>query len=383
MRVGVIGGGQLAWMMGLAAQELGISLVVQTPHATDPAVAVAADVVYGAIADASVTATLATRCDVITFENEFINPVALSRLAAQGVVFYPSLASLTPLLDKYDQRCCLRSLGLPTPQFITARGDRLPSLWATEDWEVAFPVVLKARRLGYDGQGTHIVRSEAELAAIAIAHPQVEWLLEEFIPFERELAVMVARSTSGEVAVYPIVETQQVDQVCRRVLMLPDWEPQVMQTVNDIAQTVVTQLDLVGIVGIELFLTKAGQVFINELAPRTHNSGHYTIDACPTSQFEQHLRAVCSYPLGQTAPVSDGAVMANLLGFEASDRDYPDLRQRLATLPQTKVYWYGKTARPGRKLGHVTSLLQTRPDKSLREQAEAIAQTIESIWYPD
>ncbi|MEB3357631.1 MAG: 5-(carboxyamino)imidazole ribonucleotide synthase [Synechococcales bacterium] len=381
MRIGVIGGGQLAWMMGSAAQKLGVSLVVQTPQPTDPAVAVAADVVYGAIADASVTATLARRCDLITFENEFVNLAALAPLAAQGVTFYPSLASLTPLLDKYDQRCCLRSLGLPTPRFMPIRGDRLPMPLMADDWQPTFPAVLKARRLGYDGQGTHVVQSQADLVAIATAHPQVEWLLEEFVPFERELAVMAARSPAGEVAVYPVVETQQVDQVCRRVLMLPDLKPGVVEAVTDMAQTVLHELKIVGIVGIELFLTAEGRVLVNELAPRTHNSGHYTLDACPTSQFEQQIRAVAGFPLGDPTPCCDGAVMVNLLGFEESDQDYADRRQRLANLPQTHVYWYGKSSRPGRKLGHVTSLLQARPDQSLRNQAGAIAQTIESIWY--
>ncbi|HEY9696551.1 MAG TPA: 5-(carboxyamino)imidazole ribonucleotide synthase [Trichocoleus sp.] len=372
-RVGVIGGGQLAWMMATAAQKLNIELIIQTPYPTDPAVSIATHTVFAPIADATATAELAAHCDAITFENEFVDLEALLKLEDQGVQFYPSLRSLVPLLDKYEQRCYLRDRGLPTPEFTALTEIPYPA---------HFPIVLKARRHGYDGQGTFVVKSQDDLAQILTALPdwlKGYWLQEEFVPFERELAVMAARSRSGEIVVYPVVETQQENQVCQRVLVTQDIDQAVVHQVETIAQTLLDRLSYVGIMGIEFFLNKAGQVLVNETAPRTHNSGHYSLDACVTSQFEQQLRAVCGLPLGNPA-LTAPAVMVNLLGYETAETDYSEKRQKLAQIPNGHLYWYGKSqARPGRKLGHVTVLLSADADRS---QALKTAQTIESIWYP-
>ncbi|MBD2465810.1 5-(carboxyamino)imidazole ribonucleotide synthase [Oscillatoria sp. FACHB-1407] len=392
-RVGVIGGGQLAWMMGSAAQKLGIELVVQTPHADDPAVAIAHHTVLAAIADAQATAELAKHCDVITFENEFVDLDALSKLAAQGVPFYPQLETLAPLLDKYHQRQYLQDIGLPVPKFAAiakdssdppsppfSRGELVESPLFQGGFRgisSKFPIVLKARRHGYDGQGTWIIRNEGELHAKLQQLQGRSLLVEEFVPFEKELAIMVARSQTGEIVTYPVVETQQVDQVCRRVFVT-EFDASVAQQAEAIAHTLMEKLQVVGIFGIELFLTPEGKVLVNEIAPRTHNSGHFTLDACETSQFEQQLRAVCGLPLGNPSMRCKAAVMVNLLGYESSENSYLNQRQKLAQLPNTFVHWYGKTqSRPGRKLGHVTTLLKDSGD-----DGRAIAQTIEAIWYP-
>lgn len=373
-RVGVIGGGQLAWMMAGAAEKLGIELVVQTPSATDPAATVVADKVFAKIDDAGATAQLAKQCEVITFENEFIDLEALKTLEQQGILFRPQLSCLAPLLDKYDQRNYLKNLGLPVPEFT-----RLEAALTSNSVPLAFPLVLKARRHGYDGQGTFIVKDEASLTSLLQKVGNLPLLVEEFIPFERELAVIAARSETGEIVIYPVVETQQKNQVCRWVIAPAEIPPEITQQVENIAQTLLNHLAVVGLFGIELFLTAEGRVLVNEIAPRTHNSGHFTLDACNTSQFEQQLRAVCQLPLGTTELNCPGAVMVNLLGYEQAQSDYLEKRQKLAQIPNTKVHWYGKTeSRPGRKLGHVTVKLETEG----RGQALAIAQTIESIWYP-
>jgi len=371
-RVGVIGGGQLAWMMGAAAKTLGLDLIVQTPSRDDPAVGIAEEIVLAQVEDASATAHLAKQCDVITFENEFVDLAGLSAIASQGVEFVPSLKAIAPILDKFDQRSFYQSIHVPTPRFqaITSASE--------VDASFGFPVVLKARRHGYDGYGTFVCKTQAELEAV-LQTPGQAWLLEAFVPFEKELAVMAARERSGMVALYPVVESQQDNQVCRRVYALNEFSEGVTEQVGAIARQLLTALDYVGMLGIELFLTADGQVLVNEIAPRVHNSGHYTLDACATSQFEQHLRAVAGLPLGSTALTCAGAVMVNLLGFETAPSDYAALRQALAKIPQAHVYWYGKTeARPGRKLGHVTVCLQ--PGQG-REEAEAIAHQIEAIWY--
>jgi 5-(carboxyamino)imidazole ribonucleotide synthase len=311
VKVGVIGGGQLAWMMAAAATKLDVELVVQTPSSIDPAVSIAAHTVFAPIADASATAELARYCEVITFENEFIDLEALQRLEQQGVCFYPRLSSIAPLLDKFHQRSYLRDRG--------------------------FPVVLKSRRLGYDGQGTFILKDQNHLETVLRQQGETiesdRWLLEEFVPFDRELAVMAARSQSGEMAVYPVVETQQKNQVCHRVIATRDLDAAVIQQVETIARKLLDSLEFIGIMGIEFFLTREGQVLVNETAPRTHNSGHYSLDACVTSQFEQHLRTVCHLPLGDPSLQGAGAVMVNLLGYETAETDYADKRQQLAQLP--------------------------------------------------
>ncbi|MEM9274031.1 MAG: 5-(carboxyamino)imidazole ribonucleotide synthase [Cyanobacteria bacterium P01_F01_bin.143] len=371
-QVGVIGGGQLAWMMAKVAPQLDVELIVQTPKQDDPAVILAKDVILAAVDDAIATQELSTHCHWITFENEFIDLAALQSLAQQGVCFRPGLNALAPLLDKYEQRSYLKSIGLPVPQF--------KSLSAIADLESVtdFPVVLKARRHGYDGQGTFIIKSREELTATWNKFQCPPMLLEEFVPFTKELAVMVARNTAGKIVVYPVVETYQENQVCRWV-NIPAVIPEVVrQEIEHIARTLVDKLQVVGIFGIELFLSDRDEILVNEIAPRTHNSGHYTLDACDISQFEMQLRVVADLAIATPQLKTTGAVMVNLLGYEDSDSDYQDKRDRLASLPQTFVHWYGKSeSRRGRKLGHVTVLLS---EEQLSE-ANAISQRIESIWY--
>jgi 5-(carboxyamino)imidazole ribonucleotide synthase len=386
-RIGVIGGGQLAWMMASAAQTLGLKLVVQASSPSDPAVALASDAIFAPIDDAAGTANLASRCDVITFENEFIDLEALRPLAQQGVCFRPRLEALAPLLDKYEQRCYLEDIGIPQPDFLIPEEDKEPEESNIQRafgesinlHELNFPIVLKARRCGYDGQGTAIVEESQNLQATGEQLGRAGGvLLEEFIPFERELAAIAARSVTGEVVVYPIVETQQVEQVCRRAFIPAQLPPPIVADIEAIAKTLLNSLQVVGVFGIELFLTPSGKVLVNEVSPRTHNSGHFSLDACETSQFEMHLRAVAGLPLGSPQMRCAGAVMVNLLGYEHSQSDYLQKREQLAALPQTFVHWYGKTeSRPGRKLGHVTALL----DSSRRDRASAIAREIESLWY--
>ena len=368
-RVGVIGGGQLAWMMGAEAPKLGIELIVQADSKDEPAVSRAKQVVFAEVDDAQGTAELVSLCDVITFENEFIDLPALQKLT-QPIVFRPSLDSLAPLLDKYDQRSFLQNIGLPVPKF---------SLGLSEDITANynFPVVLKARRHGYDGQGTFIVRDEQALAALAERVPLAELLVEEFVPFNKELAVITARNASGETAIYPVTETFQKSQVCHWTITPAHINEDIAKEIKAIARTILERLEVVGVFGIELFLTSDDRVLVNEIAPRTHNSGHYTLDACHTSQFAMQLRAVTDLPLGSTDLKSAGAVMVNLLGYEESESDYKLKRDCISEIPQSFVHWYGKTSRPGRKLGHVTVLLDT----GRLTQAQSIINKIESIWY--
>ena len=384
-RVGVLGGGQLAWMMVEAGQRLGMEVVVQATQATDPAIANAREAGYAGattaivapLDDITATAQLAQHCPIITFENEFIDVNALATIAAQGICFRPSLAALTPLLDKYTQRSYLQGLGLPVPRFapITPETDLV-----TLGFQ--FPVVIKSRRHGYDGQGTFILQDQAALAQFwqqLPAPPEAHaFMVEEYIPFQQELAVMAVRSIQGEVITYPVVETHQENQICHWVMVPVNLGTAIQTEIEAISTQLLSALDAVGVFGIELFLTSAGQIYVNEVAPRTHNSGHLTLDACVTSQFEQHLRAICGLSLGATHLKQPGAVMVNLLGLDTLADDYADKRQRLVDIPGAFVHWYGKTqARPGRKLGHVTVLL----DAADRALALEMANQIETLWY--
>ena len=373
-QIGVIGGGQLAWMMAGAAQKLNLELFIQTPKNTDPAVSIATDTIFAPIDDANATAQLAGLCDVITFENEFVNLEALNQLAQTGTLFRPNLNTLAPILDKYHQRCFMRDIGLPVPQFLS---------WDnTTPQPLSYPLVMKARRHGYDGQGTIILKNSQDLETTWKSWGCPSVLLEEYIPFEQELAIIAARFPNGEIAIYPIVETQQENQVCRRVIAPASLTAEQTTEIEQIARTLLGSLQAIGIFGIELFLTKQGKVLVNEVAPRTHNSGHFSLDACETSQFEQHLRAVCGLPPGQTTLKSAGAVMVNLLGYETSQNSYLEKRQRIADIPNAYLHWYGKTeSRPGRKLGHVTVLLNSPPSE-LRQHALEISHQIETLWYP-
>ena len=364
-------------MMGLEAAQLDIDVIVQTPQATDPAVPTTAGYVLAPIANVAGTQALSDRCDVLTFENEFVDLPALHALAEQGSLFRPSLSALAPLLDKYTQRQFLATHKLPNPPFVTLDESIADETVAAIAAPIGFPLVMKTRRLGYDGQGTFMIASATELLATWQQIERQPVLLEAFIPFEKELAVMVARSPHGEIALYPVVETQQVDQVCRRVMAPAAVSAAVQQQVAAIARTLIEKLDFVGVLGIELFLAPGDLVLVNEVAPRTHNSGHYTLDACQTSQFAQQLLAVTGRPLEGTAMTCDRALMINLLGFETSTSDYAAQRAQLSQRPNTQVYWYGKQgSRPGRKLGHATVCLSEEDDWL------AIAQAIEAIWYP-
>ncbi|UAJ72698.1 5-(carboxyamino)imidazole ribonucleotide synthase [Synechocystis sp. PCC 7339] len=380
--VGVVGGGQLAWMMAQEAPRLGLKLAVQTPEETDPAVVLADKVVLAAIADGEGTKALAEHCGVITFENEFVDLPSLEKLAEQGVTFYPRLDSLAPLLDKWEQRHFLQNLGVPVPDF-----------WALESLPSqlpAFPWVLKARRHGYDGQGTQIINSPADLPDLSQDHPG-SWMVESFVPYERELAVLGARNAKGEVEIYPVVETHQIDQVCRWVVAPAPIDAAIAATAQDYCRRILNHLDYVGILAIEFFLlpksnqthTPEQRLLINELAPRTHNSGHFSLDACHTSQFALQLQAVTGQTLGSSALHCGQAVMVNLLGYEVSAGDYQQQLAKLDALPHSHVHWYGKgECRPGRKLGHVTLLNPRVESEPSTVWAEDLVKQVENIWYP-
>jgi 5-(carboxyamino)imidazole ribonucleotide synthase len=264
-------------------------------------VAIAQAAVLAPVADVAATTALAAQCDVITFENEFIDCDGLQSLVAQGTRFRPGLEVLALVLDKRHQREFFHRIGLPNPRYSFLDGPETEAEVVAKAKPLGLPLVMKARRLGYDGYGTAIVKDLDQLMATWTTWGRAPVLLEELVPFTKELAVMVARSATGEIALYPTVETEQIDRICRRVVAPAAVGAAVASRMESLARTLVEALSLVGLVGLECFLTQDDRILVNEIAPRPHNSGHYTLDACATSQFEQLLRAVSDRPLGPTA----------------------------------------------------------------------------------
>ena len=414
--IGVVGGGQLAWMLAQAARDLNLPLHVQTPAASDPAARLATALVQAPVDDVAGTRQLASACQAITFENEWVDLQALAPLAAAGVRFLPSLSALEPLVCKRSQRELLQRLQLPAPPWlpladllvpITPEGDAdvadlearanglaepiLPvwlhpshsgagsaPLQLRPGWQ--FPLMAKAATGGYDGKGTQVLRDRGDLDALLQRVDPANWIVEAFVAFDCELAQLVCRDRSGAVLCYPLVQTHQHQQVCDWVLTPAEVPHAVQAFARNIAASLLTAIDYVGVLSIEFFYGPQG-LQVNEIAPRTHNSGHLTIEAARTSQFAQQARIVAGLPMGPVDLQVPGALMVNLLGFEASAGDYGAEREALAALPGATVHWYGKQgSSPGRKLGHVTLLLEAEEPPARRHEAMARLEEVRRIW---
>ncbi|MEU4589698.1 MULTISPECIES: 5-(carboxyamino)imidazole ribonucleotide synthase [Micromonospora] len=354
--VGMVGGGQLARMTHQAAIALGQSLRVLALAPDDGAALVAADVQYGDHTDLAALRTFAKGCDVVTFDHEHVPNEHIRTLTDEGVKLFPPAEALVHAQDKRVMRERLGELGAPNPAW---RPVESPADLIAFGEETGWPVVLKAARGGYDGRGVWMVDDAGqagELAATLLAGG-TPLLVEERVALRRELAVQVARSPFGQVAAYPVVETVQRDGICVEVLApAPDLPEEQAVAAQQLAIDLATALGVVGLLAVELFDTPSGLV-VNELAMRPHNSGHWTIEGARTSQFEQHLRAVLDYPMGDTSLTAPVVVMANVLGGAPGGRSIDErLHHLFAAEPGAKVHLYGKQVRPGRKIGHVTVL---------------------------
>jgi 5-(carboxyamino)imidazole ribonucleotide synthase len=388
--VGMVGGGQLARMTAQAAIGLGATFRVLAASASESAALVTHDVSVGSHLSLADVTKFASECDVITFDHEHVPASVLESLESSGVLVRPGSASLRYTQDKLAMREKLSSLGVPCPRFAPvtsvadvqafAGGSGTGAAGVADAGGVggSWPVVLKAVSGGYDGKGVWVCRSAAEAASVVTAAGShgLSLLAEEFVPFRRELAVLAARSPSRQGAVYPVVETAQVEGICREVIApAPGLASSVAEEAQSLALGIASSLDVLGLLAVELFETASGELLVNELAMRPHNSGHWTMDGAVTSQFEQHLRAVLDLPLGSPAPACPGGytAMANILG--GTD---PDVFDRyihvMAADPGVKVHFYGKEIRPGRKIGHVTVAGgPSDPPHSLRDRARRAA----------
>ncbi len=400
MAIGIVGGGQLALMLAEAAAELGLSLHVQTPAASDPAVAKATAVVQAPLDDIAATRQLASSCRAISFENEWVDVAALSLLEYEGVRFVPDLTCLAELVSKRRQRQLLNRLNLPAPRWCGLEAvltqeqlgcadsddgpdaepatDLVPTPRLPEGFE--FPLMAKASSGGYDGKGTRLLKGSEDLDTLLKQVEPDTWILEERVAFELELAQLACRDRHGKVHCYPLVQTHQHQQVCDWVLA-PAGVPHAVQAyARNIATSLLTGLQYVGMVAIELFYGPAG-LQVNEIAPRTHNAGHFSIEACSTSQFAQQLRIVAGLPMGSTDLTLPGALMVNLLGFDPEPGPLLEARQGLEALGGATLHWYGKQGPClGRKLGHITLALRaTSPQDRMDEAMQRLAE-VRRLW---
>jgi len=349
----VIGGGQLARMMAQPAIALGLPLRLLAEGEGVSAAQVIPDHLVGDYRDLDTLLEVTKGCPVVTFDHEHVPTEHLHALEDAGIAVRPGPAALVHAQDKGVMRARLAELDVPCP-----RNDVVGSLADVEAF--GFPCVLKTTRGGYDGKGVWFVRSVAdcEEAFRAAEEAEVRLLAEELVDYRRELSVLVARSPSGQAAAYPVVESTQVDGICREVVApAPGLDPDIAVRAPEIALCIAGALGVTGILAVEMFETTDGRVLVNELAMRPHNTGHWTQDGAVTSQFENHLRAVMDLPLGSPAPRARWTVMVNILGGDRPEvgRLYDGYPHALARDPQLRVHLYGKELRPGRKVGHVNA----------------------------
>jgi 5-(carboxyamino)imidazole ribonucleotide synthase len=388
----MIGGGQLARMTHQAAIALGQTLRVLAVSPDDPAAQVTPDVVIGSHDDLDALRRAAEGATVVTFDHEHVPTALLEKLVAEGVTVAPPPHALIHAQDKLVMRRRLESMGAPVPRFAAVESLDDVDVFARL---IDGPIVVKTVRGGYDGRGVSLTADVIEARDVVARYlaDGVPVLLEERVEMRRELAALVARSPFGQGAAWPVVETVQRDGICVQVIApAPGLATETGSDASQLALRVAAELGVVGVLAVELFETVDGRLLVNELAMRPHNSGHWTIDGANTSQFEQHLRAVLDYPLGDTARTVPVTVMANVLGAPRQPAMTMDERVHhlCARMPAAKVHLYGKGERPGRKVGHVNILggPNGSPDDTeyvanLREQAERAAHWLSHAEWTD
>ncbi|HEX4868227.1 MAG TPA: 5-(carboxyamino)imidazole ribonucleotide synthase [Acidimicrobiales bacterium] len=352
-RVAVIGGGQLARMLAEPANALGVPLRLLAEAEGVSAAQVIPDQLVGDHRDLAALREVVEGCAVVTFDHEHVPTEHLHALEADGVACRPGPGALVHAQDKAVMRAAMDRLGAPQPRWAVVTSP-------AEIEAFRLPCVVKVTRGGYDGKGVWVVRTLDDAAeALADAEQRgVPLLAEEHIDFRRELSALVARAPSGEEVAYPVVATTQLDGICHEVIApAPDLAPERAAEAQDLARRIATELDVTGILAVELFDADDGRILINELAMRPHNTGHWTQDGAVTSQFENHLRAVLDLPLGSPEPRAPWTVMVNILGSPDPEAGhlYDGYPQALGRDPRLRVHLYGKDLRPGRKVGHVNA----------------------------
>lgn len=351
MRIGIVGGGQLGKMLTIAAKKMGFYVVVTDPTPQSPAGQVADHQIVADYKNEEAIRALAEISDIITFEIELANDEVLNDLVSKGKIVQPNPQTLGIIRDKLKQKQFLKEYSLPTAKFreVSSADDIIQA-----GKVFGFPILLKARTDAYDGRGNVLIKSKKAIQKGMEKLQGRTLYVEKYVPFAKELAVMVARSLKGEIAVYPVVETIHEDNICDTVIAPAQISLKAQKNAQRLAKKTMIYLEGAGVFCIEMFLKKDNSVLINEIAPRVHNSGHYTIEACVTSQFEQHIRAIADLPLGNTDMIVKIAVMKNILGTRNGESFLTGVEKTLQ-IPGISLHIYGKKeTRPARKMGHLT-----------------------------
>lgn len=362
LKIGIIGGGQLGKIMSQKAKKMGFHVTILDPTFNCPAAQVSDKHIIGGFYDKDKLEQLVQETNVTTFELEHVDTSILKQLYDHGHKIYPSPYVMELIQNKYEQKKLLDEKGIPVPAYKSVEED--------EDLKAfGFPVIQKAKMGGYDGKGVQMLKSESDLE-IAI---KTESFIEELVDIHKELALIVARNIQGEIKCYPVVEMLFDERVniCDSVMAPARISKEIEEKSIEVSIKSIEVLGGVGIFGVELFLTKSGEVLVNEIAPRPHNSGHYTVESCATSQFEQIIRAVTNLPLGSTKLISP-SVMVNLLGEEGYEGEpfIEGIHEALA-IPELSFHFYGKSfTKPFRKMGHIT-VLDDDIDKALKKAMKA------------
>ncbi len=364
--IGVLGGGQLGRMMALAARRMGYRIVVLDPSPTCPTAQVADAIVVGALDDRDAAVRLAKQVDVITLDTEHVPAELLEELERHAPV-RPNASVLRTIQDRQTQKQFLDRLGIPQAAWSPVGSDiELAGALA----RFGGRGIIKHRRAGYDGKGQMRVDKSDQLAAVATWLRDTPAVMETVVPFVREISAILARGISGEVRMYPIAENVHRRHILHTTRAPAAMPPVAWQQVHDIANAIAEALGTVGVMAVEMFELETGELLVNEIAPRTHNSGHFTWGACATSQFEQHVRAICGLRLGDPRPLS-GAVMVNLIG-DLWTHGVPPSWRPVLDRPEAHLHLYGKDgAAPGRKMGHVL-LVDDDTDRALATAEELI-----------
>jgi 5-(carboxyamino)imidazole ribonucleotide synthase len=362
MIIGIAGGGQLGRMLADAAHALDMRVIVLDPTAQGPAGQVADEQIVGLYTDEAKMRELAGKCDVLTFEVESVNADALEQLDQEGFPVHPTPRTLSIIKDKLYQKQFLQEHGIAVAPFA------LPE----EAETLGYPYILKARSGGFDGRGNALVEKPEDIHAAVQRIKGVAAYAEGFVKFEKELAIVAARTQAGEIQIFPLVETIHKNHICHMTLAPAPVSETLARKAHDLAQKVLSCFEGAGVFAIEMFLVD-GEVLVNEIAPRVHNSGHYTIEACHASQFEQHIRAVSGMPLGDPRMKVPAAVMINILG-ERDGAAEPEGVETAEHIAGVKVHLYGKMeTRRERKMGHLTAIADTL------EEARANAEKARSL----
>lgn len=362
LKLGIIGGGQLGKIMSQKAKKMGFHVTILDPTFNCPAAQVSDKHIIGGFHDKDKLEQLVQETDVTTFELEHVETSILKELFDHGHIIHPSPYVIELIQNKYEQKKLLDERGIPVPKYKDVK--------SKEDLaSFGFPVIQKAKLEGYDGKGVMMLKAAKDMDNAI----EGESFIEELVDIDKELAIIVARNKEGEMKCYPVVEMLFDDRtnICDIVMAPAKISKDVEEKAMSISRDSIKVLDGVGIFGVELFLTKKGELLVNEIAPRPHNSGHYTVEACATSQFEQIIRAVTNLPLGSTKLISP-SVMVNILGEEGYEGEpFIDGIHDALEIPELSFHFYGKSfTKPFRKMGHIT-VLDDDIDKALEKAMQA------------